>query len=1424
MQASKVQSRRLRSNSKEQRREGLGVLFVLVGFRSWDFGVLGVVACAKGGGVTSGDACRHHLLAPRLGLQMQRNFARTPPSRYGVCYVFAATGRTCWGIACRTACQRTSPKGHGRLPMPCVPQPCRLWGNIKVFGTRSGSSSFNRDKGMSPKSSNAAASGSASKRLNLRELAVATGEKGKQQRVTKLEAKEDDQASAASAASGSGVAPSSGVVNVGTQLAVKKRAVQSSGSGAARSNPTPKKRRKDEVEDDADCVSLAPSGGTQLECDDDEPATCDGCFRSSHAPSSFMAVGGEIEFQYKSRYCNFCKDCHAVWRLLYKPRLTLLLLKRHLRHWDRRIEFLKQLVSLLLLRYENHSRATAALLAQKVSSLNWLFSLLNIPWPLFCVVDLKDLDMTTAIPAALNFVQCRSGGVRKLMCLTPLPPPAETSASAAMPVTLLNDQQQRLWPTLHTDQPDELEWWKQHITSFVEEPNDRVDEAEAGGEDSQDHSMDTPSGEKYKMARDITLACLHDLTSERWRDGNGITEKAISKQLTRVLKLQHEVASGPESAVYIGPISSCVAALSSARKSLPHLIAYQKTFSSERLGQLHLNSSGMKAFFQEHHRTFGAKVRQTFWRAELEAISASSGFGKVCEKLIEDAGTILDMHPDATSASLFVQDCIINVVSNFLSSAEAKDKTNEVVRDSLIQITEALAKAVGDMKGEHSKTIHALKHALTILEAAAPETKVLPGQLVASKEALSGDDNLKKMWHLWFQSTAGTVLLADADMLLVSSALDAECLNDFLLAQRVLEEPGAPRRDGACLAGSWDLFSSEVLASLFSDAAKQLCIALTSWSPVGIDEHCDDIRKLIAALSDWMLFIDCAASRAIVDSWMPLVDGWTAHFDQLPLNQGMPLVSQEMSVSAANSHSSGPADLTEFLAGAHEALNNMMRLKGRDNDMNDAINMFQDKLVQLRCNDHARFLISAELEDLALLVADAFENIPVSYKELLAEYQQGAEGSTLGTVVRMQGRRRHDNDMRVEITSRTACHVSIGARTIVNLEELNMQMDRIVQNKAYLYFRDRFIVGNLQAALESFWSGVSFLAQPPASDNVDESDSPVAKDIFALVPKLVAQALYEDIERLLAKPIEGCSNQVAVAVGRLDQVSSHQMCGTLLLFCCEDSVEVPGLYDGNLEKKQLTAILGSLRMVFQMCAAAAWVLRKFLSDGGAPTFMTIEGNGSAFSTMAPHPGLEASCAFMVEEIEELKSQAAAHASFLDGVSGLRFNGTRFKHAVACLDAFVSGARAEILRKYSAAVEEQASLVEQLCPRWSHIISDDDYNQALAKRQILKAPGRTKLPDATNKLESLLGGARFDTWLGTSSVAVEPAVSEATAVAESTLHLANLAITVTGAVNLVEDFSNTPQGVSWAKEFLAEPRPRGFPRALLVRVEEMAKSR
>ena len=176
------------------------------------------------------------------------------------------------------------------------------------------------------------------------------------------------------------------------------------------------------------------------------------------------------------------------------------------------------------------------------------------------------------------------------------------------------------------------------------------------------------------------------------------------------------------------------------------MMSYIRTFSSQKLAAVHSLSVGLRKFFTDESLDFGPQLRQIFWKAEFESACGED----ICEaaiRLLSDDEHLQKMHGGDTPARmLFLLDSIINVVSNFLTSQDIADKTNEAVRDQMIRMVTRFQGLLQKLEGGPGSILDdALGIALTILEASTPETKVVPGQLVAAKSRLQSDDELKKM-------------------------------------------------------------------------------------------------------------------------------------------------------------------------------------------------------------------------------------------------------------------------------------------------------------------------------------------------------------------------------------------------------------------------------------------------------------------------------------------------------------------------------------------------------------------------------------------------------------------------------------------------------------------------------------------------------
>jgi len=1202
---------------------------------------------------------------------------------------------------------------------------------------------------------------------------------------------------------------------------------------------TPKKRVKvkdDEGVDgvDEDGVTIASDGCTLTE--GDENYECAGCWRCSAVHFSYTVPQGQLEFQYATKAASFCRDCHTVWRLLYKARLTLLLLTRYLGDWERRVQFVKELVALLVLRHENCTRATASLISSKVDALNFIFELVNVPWPFFCVVEPMDVDVQKTVPASINFVQSNLKGSRGLLCLAPLPYLSSRASSSSSALKLPTEQQQRLQATVYTESDEDAQWWRENI-----DPEDALAKVKLDGDDlegdcdddrskaetSEPGDADSVSGNRANQTMELTQISMTDFMNDKWSEGTGnfFKERFFGKQLTKALKLQHLIASGPEAANYLSIVNGCVEALASAKKLVPALVNYQRNFSSQKLAIVHSASVGLKQFFNTYDKKFGPKLQKIFWMAEFEDISDFKDTGK---KLLNDASLLCDLHAGDTEKTMsFVLDCITNLVANkFLGSPAMKEKSNEAVRDEMENIVAGFLAVTSEMPGGKGSPLHeALGHAMTILEAAAPESKVAPAQLIAAKSKLEAGDACKKLWHLWFNSSAGTVLVADADMLLVASALDSECLNELLLCKKVLEEAGVPRRDsGNRLVGSSKLFTSGSLGNLFRDAARQLVLALKTWSPIGVDEHAEDIMTIIEHLTDLVYFTDTAASHFLHESIFEPLKGWSEHFATLSLTERLPFMSQEAVQEAKDLEVFDNEAEEGVLASAKGALEGIQRLRSIGGSMLQHIEKFEASVKQHEDNIAVKSFVSNEVADLILLLHMAYDSLPLAFADLVTEYQADAEESpisVLSSVTAISQRRlAHERAKPLTMQGTSIAMTRENGDTVAfDMLPLEEGFAFMVANKAASYFVDRFLISNVPVSLRECWACMDFLGKPVA---VVAEASPEDADPLLLAVRSVMSA--DDEARLVAHMEDGTGSNFEALWKTTKVFINYELTCLFLRLCKKTEVEMPEMFHGTLEVSKVLDLLEVSHWFCSSWAAALWLRHRHLGtgDGAVSVYSVTEARGAQLATAAIDQGLKTTFTFLSDSTSSLEKNSLNNLAAIDLVPGACFNNTRFKACLSGLQDFLGEARLCTMRKIATAIEDLAAGCEAVCPRWAHIVSNDQYKPALAKRQILNAPGRQKLPDAANKLEGFMDKTSLQKWLGFSDSQREEIFGDATSMGEATLEMAMLTIAVAAAVNIVEDFGATPRGVAMAKEFVKTPRPKNFPKVLDTKVGELAK--
>lgn len=675
---------------------------------------------------------------------------------------------------------------------------------------------------------------------------------------------------------------------------------------------TPKKKTKPEAGDDSQDMILESDAGATGS--GDEVLECVGCQRSNATDGNFMLQGGEIEFTYSSKVGSWCKDCHTVWRLLYKSRLPLTLMQRYLGTAANRTRFLKELVSLLSLRQENINRATVQAVAARVDTLQFVFDLCNVPFPMWQACALSEVD--TANTAGLNFGEMLVGGRRQLVALLPAEPSTGRLLSTGFNLRAPAGQQQRLSPVLHSDEQSDADWWAAHVAHDNKVEGDEEDDgsatlgssgmavppADSQGPGQAPDDDATPAAKKARAALESTRMVLADFTDDQCF--TSLKEKTLTKHLGKMLRLQHDLIRAPDAKHLSSTIAECIEAVTAAKTIFQPLLAYQKSYSSAKLSQVFSNIDPLSSFFTKQNLCFGAEMQKILWRARFE---------DTCQNSYDDAAAMLRdaermllglMKGDKTAVHEFLADCISNAVTNFLGSTGAQEKTLDVVRDDLGARVVAFATAFGELDihahGDYHRYLTAAK---MIIDAAVPDTVVLPVQLTTAKSTLD-NPGATKIKIGWFGSCTGTAIMADADMVLAASALDDDCFAEFGLCEQILSAEGMPRRQGSggekSLVGNVAMARKGELMSFIEGSLKHFSASIKSWSPVGMEENMNRILGAIGLLTDCFIFWDMEAHWNFMRVWHPYLNAWESVFYSLDPLAPLPLVPQDLAHGASS--------------------------------------------------------------------------------------------------------------------------------------------------------------------------------------------------------------------------------------------------------------------------------------------------------------------------------------------------------------------------------------------------------------------------------------------------------------------------------------------------------------------------------------------
>ena len=341
-------------------------------------------------------------------------------------------------------------------------------------------------------------------------------------------------------------------------------------------------------------------------------------------------------------------------------------------------------------------------------------------------------------------------------------------------------------------------------------------------------------------------------------------------------------------------------------------------------------------------------------------------------------------------------------------AAFANSCTTKVIRDELLHRVTIYMETMGKMKSS-GKFVEVLSDAKVVLEAALPETKIKPGQLMGAKARLSEESCAAKIWHGWFESSSGTVILADADMLLAASALDDQCLEDYLMCEKVMDEEGMPKRnEHGFIEGLFDMVVNGHTTALMSDSGKQLVMAMKSWSAMGAEEYMPRVATSITRLTDCIYFVDAACSQKFATTWGACLTMWDDAFTDMPSDKPLPLVPENMAIHARGIDFEGTEKVEDALVAAASTTIAGLEdtLRGRSEETERALSQMREALNTFKHNQLCRDHLRSDGVDKASIVAEAFDALPFDFKDMIDEYRASSQNSLIGKLMQIwQGKR-----------------------------------------------------------------------------------------------------------------------------------------------------------------------------------------------------------------------------------------------------------------------------------------------------------------------------------------------------------------------------------------------------------------------------------
>lgn len=603
---------------------------------------------------------------------------------------------------------------------------------------------------------------------------------------------------------------------------------------------------------------------------------------------------------------SFCRDCGNCYRICHKSSMTASLFDRWLMCEDNRRLWTKQLLSYMSLKVEGTSHVTPAALLARQKTLEWLFHLMQIPFPNFQVVQPSDEFWRKLADGGVGryLVKSSGGGI---LGLEPAPQQMAPHRSSSRFVT--QAQAQVGWPFAPWSvlPPSAAVAWGESVADrayrgAVPEGLEMQPELDAIAEVERGQSGVSKQRLVFGGKVDaLTMSARVIIGSFIASDGS-TKEREFNPLIQKIVKLKMDLLDSamPDLVTAVGSLASIVQA---AKKIAGPWSTYMRINKRSLLDNIrdpmeiiykYATKEGMPcgpAFCATYIKGKFFTAHESSAHAAMEALR-SFDFSWASES------TDFDLQP-----ATVIHQCMMMQILDGLRKPVPDDDADWVIAkqgmladsQAYLATLEALLPKFPALAGSHE----VIKAFVVILSAAANERGVVPTDVVHARQLVEDTELAVQLREGLGFSGIGMAIKGDSDSVVLKGELDDQLDSEYDLLLRALFTEGMPQAVGDKLSVLDDMCSIQdggkcSMMDIAQQSLEQIIGVLRGWSPKRVSEELDSMLEIFAHIVDIVMAFDDRRSLDCSSTWSSYLAAWAEDFEGADLTSWPPMTTHSV--------------------------------------------------------------------------------------------------------------------------------------------------------------------------------------------------------------------------------------------------------------------------------------------------------------------------------------------------------------------------------------------------------------------------------------------------------------------------------------------------------------------------------------------------